>query len=66
MMKKLVNTISPYLLLLIPVLIGLLVLLFNPSNDILEQKVALHASFIKVPDINLLNVVLNLFKCPYL
>lgn len=65
-MKKLANTISPYLLLLIPVFIALLVLLVNPDQDGLEQSVQLHASFIKMPDISLFKVIVNLFKCPHL
>lgn len=65
-MKKLVNTISPYLLLLIPVFVALVILLINPNNDALERSVELHASFIKMPDVNLFKVVINLFKCPHL
>jgi hypothetical protein len=64
-MKKLVNTISPYILLLIPIFIGLLVLLFNPSGDALENSVELHASFFKVPQMNLFEVIAGLFKCPF-
>lgn len=65
-MKKLVNTVSPYLLLMIPIFIGLLVLLFNPNTESFQSSVELSASFIKVPHFNLFNVVLDLFKCPML
>jgi hypothetical protein len=61
-MKKLANTISPYLLLLIPVFIALVVLLVNQDQDALEQSVQLRASFIKMPDVNLFKVVVDLFK----
>ena len=63
-MKKLVNTISPYLLLFIPVFIGLLILLFNPNNEMLEQKLAMHATFIKIPQVNVFQIIVSFFKLP--
>lgn len=63
-MKKLVNIVSPYLLLLIPIFIGLLILLINPNDEALGRSVELHAAFFKVPHINLFEAVLSFFKCP--
>lgn len=65
-MKKLTALFSPYLLLLIPVFIGLVVLLLNPDQELLKQDIALHASFFQIPNINLFDVVVSLFKCPNL
>lgn len=65
-MKKLVNTVSPYLLLLIPVFIALVILLVNPNDEQLGRSVELHAAFFKVPHINLFDVVLSFFKRPSL
>lgn len=64
-MKKLANIISPYILLLIPIFIGLLILLLNPSSDDLEQSVDLHASFFKVPKVNIFDVIVSVFKYPF-
>lgn len=64
-MKKLANIISPYILLLIPIFIGLLVLLLNPSSDDLEQSVDLHAAFFKVPEFNVFEVIVSVFKNPF-
>lgn len=64
-MKKLANTVSPYILLLIPIFIGLVILLLNPSSDDLEQSVNLHASFFKVPQVNLFEVIISVFKYPF-
>jgi hypothetical protein len=65
-MKKLVNIVSPYLLLLIPVFVGLVILLVNPDDEALGRSVELHAAFFKVPHINLFEVVISFFKCPSL
>jgi hypothetical protein len=64
-MKKLANTVSPYLLLLIPIFIGLIILLLNSSSDVLEQSDELHASFFKIPQVNLFDVIVGVFKCPF-
>lgn len=61
-MKKLVSTISPYLLLLIPVFIAIMVLLFNSENDILKQELELHAAFVKIPQINVFEVIVSFFR----
>ncbi len=65
-MKKLVNTISPYLLLLMPIFIALVILLVNPNDEALGRSVELHAAFFKVPYVNLFDIVLSLFKSPSL
>ena len=64
-MKKLANIISPYILLLITIFIGLLVLLLNPSSDDLEKSVELHAAFFKVPEFNVFEVIVSVFKNPF-
>lgn len=65
-MKKLANTVSPYLLLLIPVFIALVILLANPNDEELGRSVELHAAFFRIPHVNLLDIVVSLFKCPTL
>lgn len=63
-MKKLVNTISPYLLLLVPVFMALVILITKSDSEQLRQSVEMHAAFFKIPYINLLDVVVGFFKCP--
>lgn len=63
-MKKIVNLISPYLLLSLPIFIGLAILLFQPNQELVHQDIALRASFINIPSMNLFEIVLSIFKCP--
>lgn len=60
-MKKLVSIIPPHLLLLIPVLIAVLVLVFISDHEVTKQDVSLHASFFKMPEVNLFQTFLSLF-----
>ena len=63
-MKKIVSLISPYLLLSLPILIGLGILFFQPNQELVHQDIALRASFINIPSMNLFEFVLSFFKCP--
>lgn len=65
-MKKIGNLVSPYLLLSLPILIGLGILFFQPNQELVHQDIALRASFITIPSMNLSEIVVSLFKCPAL
>lgn len=62
-MKKIAGLISPYLLIALPILIGLGILFFQPNQELVHQDIALRASFINIPSMNLFEIVLSIFKC---
>lgn len=64
-MKKLVNIVSPYILLLIPIFIALIILLLNPNSESLEHSVELHSSLFKIPQVNLFDVIVSALKTPF-
>lgn len=58
-MKALLSNISPFLLLLIPILIAALVICVHVDKEVLETSVDLNASFLSIP--KYLNVKTLLF-----
>jgi len=60
-MKRLVLNISPYLLLLIPIFIALAILLVHSDSSVIENETTLHASFIRIPNFNIIQVISSLF-----
>jgi hypothetical protein len=60
-MKRLLLSISPYLLLLLPIFIALGVLLIHADTALIEQETPLNVSFIKVPNFNVIQSICNLF-----
>ncbi|WP_166670703.1 hypothetical protein [Olivibacter sp. XZL3] len=58
-MKRLLSNISPFLLLLIPILIAALVICVHVDREVMEPSVELNASFLSIP--KYLNVRILLF-----
>jgi len=57
-MKKFISNISPFLLLVIPFFVGLILVAKQPKNEAIQERIQLNASFISLPDINVFNVLL--------
>jgi len=57
-MKKLLSNISPFLLLVIPFFVGLILVAKQPQSEIIQERIQLNASFISLPDVNVFNVLL--------
>ncbi len=60
-MKKFTSNISPYILLLLPLFLALVVLLMNTQSDLVRHDVALQGSFFSVPRFNVCEVLSNFF-----
>ncbi|QNL51210.1 hypothetical protein H8S90_06400 [Olivibacter sp. SDN3] len=58
-MKTFISSISPFLLLLIPIMIAAFVVCTHVDKEIVQERIELNASFIKVP--KFLNVRAFLF-----
>lgn len=57
-MKKFISNISPFLLLVIPFFVGLILVAKQPKSEATQERIQLNASFISLPDINVFNVLL--------
>lgn len=57
-MKKFSGSISPFLLLIIPFLVALMLVAGNAGSEVIEERIQLNASFISLPDLDLFNVLL--------
>ncbi|MGK6349722.1 hypothetical protein [Parapedobacter sp. DT-150] len=57
-MKKFSSSISPFLLLIIPFLVALVLVAGNAGSEVIEERIQLNASFISLPDLDLFNVLL--------
>jgi len=60
-MKRLFFNISPYLLLLVPIFIALAVLLVYSDSNLIQEGTTLNASFIKIPNFNIIQVISSIF-----
>ena len=52
------SNISPFLLLVIPFFVGMLLVAKQPQSEIVQQRIELNASFISLPEVNVFNVLL--------
>lgn len=59
-MKRSFYSISPYLLLLVPIFVALTILLVFADPTVLEEESNVRASFIHIPDFNIFNVLCSL------
>jgi len=57
-MKKFISNISPFLLLLIPFFVGLILVAKQPKNEVVQERIQLNASFISLPDVNVFKALL--------
>lgn len=57
-MKKFSNNISPFLLLVIPFFVGLILVAKQPQSENTQERIELNASFISLPNVNVFNVLL--------
>ncbi|WP_257669499.1 hypothetical protein [Parapedobacter tibetensis] len=56
-MKKLSVNISPFLLLIIPFFIALLMVAGQAGSEVIQERIQLNASFISLQDINIFKVL---------
>lgn len=57
-MKKFISNISPFLLLLIPFFVGLILVAKQPKDEVVQERIQLNASFISLPDVNVFKALL--------
>lgn len=57
-MKKFISNISPFLLLVIPFFMGLILMAKQPQSEIVQERIQLNASFISLPEVNVFKVML--------
>ncbi|MGV3763561.1 hypothetical protein [Parapedobacter sp.] len=57
-MKKFLSNISPFLLLVIPFFVGLILVAKQPQSEITQERIQLNASFISLPEVDVFNVLL--------
>ncbi|MEC3881584.1 hypothetical protein [Parapedobacter sp. 10938] len=57
-MKKFLSNISPFMLLVIPFFVALILVAKQPQSDVTQERIQLNASFISLPDIHVFNVLL--------
>lgn len=60
-MKRLFSNISPYLLLLIPIFFSLAILLIHADATYIQEDTTLNASFIRITDFNIIQVISSIF-----
>jgi hypothetical protein len=57
-MKKFIGNISPFLLLLIPFFVALVLMAGQTASEIVQERIQLNASFIYLPEINVFKALL--------
>ncbi|WP_262245520.1 hypothetical protein [Parapedobacter soli] len=57
-MKKFISNISPFLLLIIPFFVGLILVAKQPQIEVVQERIQLNASFISLPDFNVFKAFL--------
>jgi len=57
-MKKFIGNISPFLLLIIPIFVALLLVIGQTGNEVAQERIQVNASFISLPEINVFKVLL--------
>lgn len=60
-MKRSILNISPYLLLLIPIFMALALILMHSDTSMLAEEGMVNASFIQIPNINIIQAVCSIF-----
>lgn len=56
-MKKFIKNTSPFLLLTIPFFVALVLMGIHSGSEMIQEKVQLSASFIKLPEVNIFQVL---------
>ena len=57
-MKKMLSNISPFLLLVIPFFVGLVLVAKQPKSETTQARIQLNASFVSLPKATIFNVLL--------
>lgn len=57
-MKKFISNISPFLLLVIPFFVGLILVAKQPQSAVTQERIQLNASFISLPDFHVFKALL--------
>lgn len=57
-MKKFIGNISPFLLLIIPFFVVLVLVAGQTGSEIIQERIQLNASFISLPDVTIFKVLL--------
>ncbi|SEL58626.1 hypothetical protein [Parapedobacter koreensis] len=57
-MKKFIGNISPFLLLVIPFFVALLLVAGQAGREVIQERIQLNASFISLPDVNVFKVLI--------
>jgi|GEM_PF-1324369 len=60
-MKNVTTIVSPYILLLLPIFMALVLLVINIQPESLQQDVELQASFFSIPRLNVCEVISGFF-----
>lgn len=48
---------SPFILLIIPFFVALALIAGNTGNDMVQEQISLNASFLKLPEVNMFNIL---------
>ncbi|HLW50924.1 MAG TPA: hypothetical protein VKZ78_08120 [Sphingobacteriaceae bacterium] len=56
-MKKFIKNTSPFLLLTIPFFVALVLMGLHSGSEMIQEKIQLSASFIKLPEVNIFHVI---------
>lgn len=60
-MKKFTNQISPFLLLIVPFFVAVVLMALYTGGEMIQERVQMNASFIQMPKINLFQVIQSIF-----
>ena len=60
-MKKFTNHFSPFLLLIVPFFVALVLMAAYNGSELIQERVQLNASFIELPKINVFQVIQQIF-----
>ena len=57
-MKKFTGNISPFLLLIIPFFVAVIIVAGQTGSEVIQERIQLNASFISLPDINIFKALM--------
>ncbi len=60
-MKKFIKNTSPFLLLTIPFFVAIVLMAIHSGGEMIQEKIQLSASFIKLPEVNIFQVLSRLW-----
>jgi hypothetical protein len=60
-MKKFTNQFSPFLLLIVPFFVAVVLMALYTGGEMIQERVQMNASFIQMPKINLFQVIQSIF-----